>query len=60
MQKLRIRYEVTVVYVAGKMRQRKSVEAGVKKCNAGVTLKKAPSSTSGAGVTIALKSASGE
>ncbi len=60
MQKLRIRYEVTVVCVAEKMRHEKSVEAGVKECKAEVRLRKAPSSTSGAGVTVALKSASGE
>jgi hypothetical protein len=44
----------------GENEAEKSVEAGVKECKAGVRLKKAPSSASGEGVTIALKSASGE
>jgi hypothetical protein len=44
----------------GENEAEKSVEAGVKECKAGVRLKKAPSSASGAGVTGAFKSASGE
>ncbi len=44
----------------GENEAEKSVEAGVKECKAGVRPPKAPSSTSGAGVTIVLKSASGE
>ncbi len=44
----------------GENEAEKSAEAGVKKCNAGITLKKAPFSTSGAGKTTVLKSASGE
>jgi hypothetical protein len=44
----------------GENEAEKSVGAGVKECEAGVRLKKAPSSTSGVGVTGAFKSASGE
>jgi hypothetical protein len=44
----------------GENRVGKSVEAGTKEGKAEVRLKKAPSSTSGAGAAVALKSASGE
>ncbi len=60
MQKLKNQIRSDRGLYGGENEAEKSVEAGVKECKAGVRPSKAPSSTSGDGVTTALKSASGE